>query len=72
MRKPFKYWPQKWIPGNVKIVAPTGSVPAPYLGNDVMLDPSRPLATEMAPGKYMPLPQIMFAPGQGTKVANRV
>jgi hypothetical protein len=72
MRKSFRYWPQKWIPGFVKLVAPTGSVPSPYLGNDVLLDPSRPLASEMTPGKYVPLPQIMFAPGQGTKVNNDV
>ena len=72
MQNPFRYWRQKWTPGNVKIVAPTGSFPAAYLGTDATLTPSEPLAESMTPGKYELLPQILFAPGQGTKVTNNV
>lgn len=60
----FRYWPQIWNPGQVQVIAPSGSVPAPYLGVDAMLSPTRPIAEDMIPGKYELLPQIIFSGGK--------
>ena len=71
MRLPFRYWPQKWIPGNIAIVPPQGSTPAPYLGVDVTLTPDEPLASQMVPGKYMTPQPILFNNG-AVEVDNNV